>query len=96
MLHHAPGCLIDGILTGCVLCSFAKTLPQLKRARMGSYSWGLINGRSQAQFEWGSKPGTPEPKIWFTDIFRDIQGTPFDPKEIEAIKAVAHTMTEKS
>jgi hypothetical protein len=68
---------------------FAKTLPQLKRVRMGSYSWGLVNGRSQAQFEWGSKPGAPEPKIWFTDVFRDIQGTPFDPKEIEAIKAVS-------
>jgi hypothetical protein len=65
-----------------------KTLPRLKEARMGSYSWGLVNGRSQAQFEWGSKRGTPEPKIWFTDLFRDINGTPYDPKEIEAIKAV--------
>lgn len=68
---------------------FARTLPRLKRAQMGSYSWGLVNGRSQAQFEWGSKPGTPEPKLWFTDVFRDPQGTPFDPQEIEAIKAVS-------
>jgi hypothetical protein len=66
-----------------------ETLPRLKEVGMGSYSWGLVNGRSQAQFEWGSKPGTPEPKIWCTDLFRDIEGTPFDPKEIEAIKAVS-------
>jgi hypothetical protein len=68
---------------------FARTLPELKRARMGSYSWGLVNGRSQAQYEWESKAGSPEPKVWFTDLFRDAQGTPFDAQEIEAIKAVS-------
>ena len=61
----------------------ANTLPRLKQARMGSYSWGLVKGRSQAQFEWESKPGTPEPAIPFTDIFKDINGTPYYPEEIK-------------
>jgi hypothetical protein len=68
---------------------FAKTLPGLKEKKIGSYSWGLVNGRSQAQFPWGSQPGTPEPKIWFTDIFRDIQGTAYDQDEIDAIRKVS-------
>lgn len=67
----------------------ANTLPGLKQAGMGSYSWGLVRGKSQAQFEWESKPGTPEPAIPFTDIFRDINGTPYYPEEIEAIKKVS-------
>ena len=67
----------------------ANTLPRLKQARMGSYSWGLVKGRSQAQFEWGSQPGTPEPAVPFTDLFKDVDGTPYDAKEIEAIKKVS-------
>ena len=35
------------------------------------------------------KPGTPEPAIPFTDIFKDIKGTPYYPEEIEAIKKVS-------
>ncbi len=73
---------------------FANTLPILKEKKVGSYSWGLVNGRSQAQFQWGSKPGTPEPKVWFTDIFRDVQGTPYDPKEIEVIRSVSGSETK--
>ena len=73
---------------------FANTLPVLKEKRVGSYSWGLVNGRSQAQFQWGAKPGTPEPKVWFTDIFRDLKGTPYDPKEIEAIRKVSGAGTQ--
>lgn len=68
---------------------FARTLPVLKEKKIGSYSWGLVNGRSQAQFQWGSEPGTPEPEVWFTDIFRDVRGTPYDPKEIEAIRKIS-------
>lgn len=37
------------------------------------------------QFPWGSKAGSPEPEIWFHDIFRP-DGTPFDPEETELIK----------
>ncbi len=73
---------------------FATTLPILKEKKMGSYSWGLVNGRSQAHFQWGSKPGTPEPRVWFTDIFHDVQGTPYDPKELEALRKVSGSETK--
>jgi hypothetical protein len=67
----------------------ARTLPLLKEKRIGSYSWGLVNGRSQAHFQWRSKPGTPEPEVWFADLFRDVEGAPFDPKEIEVLREVS-------
>jgi len=68
---------------------FARTLPVLKARKIGSYSWGLVHGKCQGHFQWGSRPGTPEPKVWFTDIFRDVDGTPYDPKEIEVIRRVS-------
>jgi hypothetical protein len=37
----------------------------------------LVNGHSQGQFLWGSKPGVPEPKVRLTGLFGGVQGTPF-------------------
>jgi hypothetical protein len=39
----------------------------------------------QTHFPWGSKQGSPEPKVWFHDIFRP-DGSPYDPQEITLIK----------
>lgn len=60
-------------------------LPLFKQERVGCYSWGLVNGRTQTQFSWGSERGSPEPQVWFRDLFRK-DGTPYDPVEIEAIR----------
>lgn len=65
---------------------FETHLPVFRQEEVGCYSWGLVNGRNQAQFQWGSKEGTPEPEIWFTDLFRDPDGTPYDRKETEFIR----------
>jgi hypothetical protein len=60
-------------------------LALFKRRGVGCYSWGLVNGRTQCQFSWKDKPGTPEPKVWFHDLFhRD--GKPYDPAEHESIR----------
>ncbi len=64
---------------------FDTELPLFRREGVGCYSWGLVNGRMQCQFPWWSKRGSPEPKVWFHDIFRR-DGTPYDPAEIEAIR----------
>jgi hypothetical protein len=66
---------------------FDTELPLFRREGVGCYSWGLVNGRMQCQFPWWSKRGSPEPKVWFHDIFRR-DGTPYDPAEIEAIRKV--------
>jgi hypothetical protein len=64
---------------------FQTDLPLLKKENVACYSWGLVNGRTQAQFPWWSKQGEAEPKVWFHDIFRG-DGTPLDPSEVEAIR----------
>ena len=52
---------------------------------MGCLHWGLVNGKTQTQYPWGSKAGAPEPKVWQHDLFRKDR-TPYDPHEIEAFK----------
>jgi hypothetical protein len=60
-------------------------LPLLKREAGAGYSWGLVNGRTQCQFGWSSKPGSPEPAVWFHDLFR-ANGKPYDAGEVESIR----------
>ncbi len=66
---------------------FATHLPLLKRYGVGAINWGLVSGKSNTIFPWGSKEGTPEPKLWFHDIFRK-DGTPFSEAEVQVIKQV--------
>ena len=67
-------------------------LPLFKREAVGCYNWGLVNGRTQCQFAWNDKRGTPEPAVWFHDLFhRD--GRPYDPAEHAAIR---RTTADKS
>lgn len=62
-------------------------LPLFRREAVGCFSWGLVNGRMQCQFTWWDKPGTPEPKLWFCDLYRPDH-SPYAPTEIEAIRRV--------
>jgi hypothetical protein len=66
---------------------WATDLPLFKEQGVGCYSWGLVNGRTQCQFSWQDKPGTPEPKVWVHDLFHK-DGTPYDPAEHEVIRKV--------
>lgn len=58
-----------------------------KRNRVGCLHWGLVAGKTQTIFPWGSEAGSPEPEIWFHDLFRP-DGTPYDPSEIEIIRSL--------
>ena len=53
---------------------------------------GLVNGRMQCQFTWWDKPNTPDPKLWFCDLYRKDQ-TPYDPQEIELIRRITRDKT---
>jgi hypothetical protein len=66
---------------------FETHLPLLKKENVGALNWGLVYGKTQTIFPWGSKPNAPEPNVWHHDIFRK-DGTPFDANEIELIKSV--------
>jgi hypothetical protein len=67
---------------------FATHLPVFKEAGIAAYNWGLVNGRTQTQFPWDSKPGSPDPEPWFHDIFRNDL-TPYREEEVELIRKLA-------
>jgi hypothetical protein len=58
----------------------AACLPIFRRERVGCYNWGLVSGKTQTIYPWGSPEGAPEPETWFHDLLRK-DGTPFDPAE---------------
>jgi hypothetical protein len=66
---------------------FETHLPLLKEENVGAINWGLVAGKTQTIFPWGSPLNAPEPKVWHHDIFR-MDGTPFDVKEVELIKSL--------
>jgi len=65
--------------------TFEAILPLLKRERVGAISFGLVVGKGNFIYPWGSQKDAPEPKVWFHDILRP-DGTPHDPREVELIK----------
>ena len=65
--------------------NFESLLPLFRGRKIGCYNWGLVAGRMQTYFHWGSKPGTPEPALWQHDILRK-DGTPFNAQEVQFIK----------
>lgn len=63
---------------------FDTHLPLFRRERVGCWFWGLVNGRTQTHFPWGSLPGAPTPKRWFHDLLAS-DGSPHDETEIALI-----------
>jgi len=64
--------------------SWEADLPLFRKEGVGCCNWGLVNGRTQTQWPWGSAPGSPEPAVWFHDLFHG-DGTPYDLREAQAI-----------
>ncbi len=72
----------------------ADNLPVFYEEQVGCYNWGLVAGKTQTIFPWGSKEGSPEPKIWFHDLFRG-DGTPFDAREVELFQKYTKAAREQ-
>jgi hypothetical protein len=65
--------------------TFGDILPIFRQERVGSMFWGLVNGKTQTNYHWGSKAGAPPPRVWQHDIFHgDL--TPYDQNEIDLLK----------
>ena len=64
---------------------FETHLPFLKLNKIGCWNWGMVAGRTQTYFPWGSPKGAPEPKLWHHDILR-TNGIPFNAREVRLIK----------
>ena len=60
-------------------------LPIFRKEEVGCMHWGLVNGKTQTHYAWGSQAGAPAPKLWFVDLYRKDH-TPYDPKEIAVLK----------
>ena len=67
-----------------------RQLPIFKRENVGCINWGLVSGKTQTMFPWGSPPNAPEPAAWFHDLLHK-DGTPFDPRE----KALFQALTDR-
>lgn len=65
---------------------FESHLPFFKREQIGWYFWGLVNGRTQTHFPWGSPAGASEPGRWFHDLLRS-DGTPHRAEELVVIRS---------
>lgn len=64
---------------------FDNVLPAFAEKGIGWYMWGLVRGRIQTYYPWGSPRGAPEPDPWHHDLLQP-DGTPYRPAEIEAIQ----------
>jgi hypothetical protein len=73
--------------------TFAMGLPLFCRKRVGCYCWGLVAGRTQTYFPWGSPKGAAEPQMWQHDLLRR-DGSPFDPPEVDLIRKLANFRRE--
>ena len=62
----------------------------VRQEEVGCYNWGLVNGRTQCQYPWGSPKDAPEPKVWFHDLLRR-DGSPKNPDEIAFIRRFTET-----
>jgi len=59
---------------------FNTHLSYFKEKGIGCWNWGLVAGRTQTYYPWGSPKDAPEPKVWFHDILRK-DGAPFNADE---------------
>lgn len=64
---------------------FETHLPYFKREQIGAFFWGLVNGRTQTHFPWGSAQGALEPQLWFHDLL-NRHGQPHRPEEVALIR----------
>lgn len=67
--------------------TFASHLPELKAQGIGAIHWGLVDGRSQTKFPWGSPEGAGEPDPWHHEVLQ-ANGTAYRPDEAQLIRSV--------
>ncbi|MGE0770781.1 MAG: cellulase family glycosylhydrolase [Cyclobacteriaceae bacterium] len=73
---------------------FETHLPIFKKYNVAAINWGLVSGKTNTIFPWGSKEGSPEPKTWFHDIFRK-DGTPYRSSEVDFIRSLTKVISKK-
>ena len=64
-------------------------LAYFRQKKVACPHWGLVNGKTQTHFPWGSPVNAPEPNLWFHDLLR-TSGVPYDAEEVDLIKKTIH------
>jgi hypothetical protein len=64
-----------------------RLLPVFRERKIGCWCWGLVEGRTQTYFPWGSPPNAPKPTQWQHDILR-ADGTPYREREAQFIRVL--------
>jgi hypothetical protein len=72
----------------------ADNLPVFFEERVGCYNWGLVAGKTQTVYPWGSKEGAAEPATWFHDLLRP-DGTPFNAQEVATFRKLTLAARQK-
>ncbi|MBS1623345.1 MAG: cellulase family glycosylhydrolase [Bacteroidetes bacterium] len=62
-------------------------LPIFKRYRVGCINWGLVSGKTQTIYHWGSKQSNDPPAEWFHDIFYK-DGKPYKQTEVDVFRVL--------
>jgi len=65
----------------------ATCLPIFHRERVACCNWGLVRGKTQTIYPWGSPPGAPEPALWFHDLLQP-DGSPFSIDEVRLFRTL--------
>ncbi len=60
-------------------------LPVFFHENVGCLHWGLVNGKTQTDLNWGHQPGDPEPAVWQHDLYHSDY-TPYCDAEIQQFK----------
>lgn len=65
--------------------TFQNHLSYFNGENIGAINWGLVDGKTQTKFPWGSAEGAPEPNPWFHEVFH-TNGKPYDEAETNLIR----------
>ncbi len=73
-------------------CRFENYLPLLAKYDIGAINWGLVAGKTNTMWGWGSweKPDEKEPDLWHHDIFHS-DGKPYKQEEVDLIKSLSQS-----
>jgi hypothetical protein len=63
----------------------ADCLPVFAAQDVGCLNWGLVNGKTQTNLNWGHRPGQPDPPKWQHDLYHG-DFTPYDPAELQLFR----------
>lgn len=75
-------------------------LPLFKKNKIGSFSYGLVNGKQQCHYPWNPVidgkpvPFEEEPAVWFHDLFYPDH-TPYSENEIRFIKEMTRCLSTR-